>query len=237
MLSICDQQHVVWAPSGRLLRTTVAYGDMYSINSPPSQGCRSSTIKCPLVDVDIQWTFSEHSVKNTQWRTLVVNIQWTLSEHSVNIQWTFSEHSVNIQWTFSEHYSTRGLDLAPASQRLMPNYFDELVEHNTTATLLSSVYCWTVYHWTSLTIAVLTLYDNVCSNILLLYGMQNNNPCIYDSNIYNWNWIAASRYMMNLPRTGCKSLWGTNRMEAAGNIPHVWPIWWQLLGIYLTCDQ
>jgi hypothetical protein len=32
-----------------------------------------------------------------------VNIQWTFSEHSVNIQWTFREHSVNIQWTFSKH--------------------------------------------------------------------------------------------------------------------------------------
>jgi hypothetical protein len=32
-----------------------------------------------------------------------VNIQWTFSEHSVNIQWTYSERLVNIQWTFSEH--------------------------------------------------------------------------------------------------------------------------------------
>jgi hypothetical protein len=40
--------------------------------------------------VNIQWTFSEHSV----------NIQWTFSEYSVNIQWTFSAHSINIRWPF-----------------------------------------------------------------------------------------------------------------------------------------
>jgi hypothetical protein len=75
--------------------------------------------------VNIQWTFSEHSVNihhsGNIFREHSVNIQWTFSEHSVNIQWTFSEHSsfrehiqwtfsehsVNIQWTFSEHSSFR----------------------------------------------------------------------------------------------------------------------------------
>jgi hypothetical protein len=62
--------------------------------------------------VNIQWTFSEHSV----------NIQWTFSEHSVNIQWTFSEHSVNIQWTFSEHsVNIQWKTTSPVSSSRMQN--------------------------------------------------------------------------------------------------------------------
>jgi hypothetical protein len=54
--------------------------------------------------VNIQWTFSEHSV-NIQciFREHSVKIQCTFCEHSVEIQWTFSKHSGNIQCTFREH--------------------------------------------------------------------------------------------------------------------------------------
>ena len=43
--------------------------------------------------MNIQWTFSAHSVR----------IPWSFSEHSVSIQWTFITHSVSNQSTFSEH--------------------------------------------------------------------------------------------------------------------------------------